>query len=150
MPETMEFPSHEYKSFNPRQPSGQGPAFQPLSTTHYSTTSPLLKMPSPRKITPPENVQRASLLKLNILSTTNHPIASNHPATPPESPFKTTPLDLTRYKARFEECVLANKERKEQKFIPLHYVERVQMPASYFQKLDETLGSGELDYRYSH
>ena len=147
MPEAMEFTLHEYERFSPRQPSGQGSAFQPSSTTHFSTSSSFLKMPSPRKITPPEDAQRASP---NILSAASHPIASNHPATPPQSPFKTTPLDLTRYEARFQECLLANKERREQKFMPLHYVERLRMPASYFTKLDEALGSAEVDHRYAH
>jgi len=147
----MDFPlSNEYESFNPRQPSGRGLTFQSLSRTYCSTSSPSPKMPSRRKITPPEDVQRAPLLKQNVLSTASPPIASNHPATPPESPLEILmPSDLTRYEARFEESVLANKERRGWKFIPLHSVERVQMPASYFRKLDEVLGCNELDFRYT-
>lgn len=83
-------------------------------------------------------------------STTSPPIALNHLANPPESPLELlAPPDLSRYEARFEESVLATKERRERKFIPLHSAERVQMPASYFQKLDEVLGHGELDLRYT-
>lgn len=58
-----------------------------------------------------------------------------------------TPLDLTSYAARLKESAVANKERREPTFIPLHDVERVQMPVSYFQILDEALGCGELDSR---
>ena len=147
----MDFLIHnEYEGWNSRQPSRQGPAFQSLSRTSYSTASSFLKMPSPRKITPPEDVQRAPLLKQNVLSTISPPIASNHPSTPPESPLEMlTPSDLTIYEARLKESVLANKERREQKFIPLHSVERVQMPASYFRKLDEAIAYDALDLQYT-
>jgi len=60
-----------------------------------------------------------------------------------------TPSDLTVYEARLKESVLANKERREQKFIPLRNVERVHMPASYFRKLDEALGYDGFDLRYT-
>ena len=147
----MDFSLHTgYEGFNPRQPSSQGPAFQSLSRTSYSTASPFLKPPSRRKITPPEDIQRAPLLKQNVLPTTSPPIASNHPATPPESPLEIlTPSDLTIYEARLKESILANKERREQKFIPFNSVERVQMPASYFRKLDEAIGYDGLDLRYT-
>ncbi|MCJ1399646.1 hypothetical protein MMC11_002848 [Xylographa trunciseda] len=59
-----------------------------------------------------------------------------------------TPLNLTSYEARFKESVVASKERSEWKFKPLFSMERVQMPASYFHKLDEALGCGELDIRW--
>ncbi|KAK3174165.1 hypothetical protein OEA41_001409 [Lepraria neglecta] len=39
-----------------------------------------------------------------------------------------TPSDLITYEARLKESVLANKERRKQKFIPFNSVERVQMP----------------------
>ena len=147
----MDFPLHSgYEGFNPRQPSGQGPAFQSLSRTSYSTASPFLKLPSRRKITPPEDIQRAPLLKQNVLPTTGPPIASNHPATPPKSPLEMlTPSNLIIYEARLKESVLANKERRTQKFIPFNSVERVQMPASYFRKLDEAIGDDGLDLRYT-
>ena len=147
----MDFPLHSgYEGLNPRQSSSQGLAFQSLSRTSYSTASLFRETPSRRKITPPEEVQRAPLLKQNVLPTISPPIASNHPATPPESPLDMlTPSDLTIYEARLKESVLANKERREQKFIPLHSVERVQMPASYFRKLDEAIGYDGLDYRYT-
>ncbi|KAK3169439.1 hypothetical protein OEA41_008822 [Lepraria neglecta] len=137
------------KGFNPRQPSGQGPAFQSLSRTSYSTTSPFLKLPPRQKITLPEDVQRAPLLKQNVLPTTSPPIASNHLATPPESPLEMlTPSDLTIYEARLKESILANKERRKQKFIPFNSVERVQMPASYFRKLYKAIGDDGLDLRW--
>ena len=144
----MDIPLHNrYDGFNPRQPSGQSPAFQSLYRTSYSTASPF---PSRRKITPPEDVRHAPVLKHNLLPTTSPPVLSNHPATPPESSLKMlTPSNLTIYEARLKESVLANKERREQKFIPLRSVERVHMPASYFQKLDEALGYGELDFQYT-
>lgn len=59
-----------------------------------------------------------------------------------------TPLDLSMYETRLKESVLANKERREQKFIPLRSVERVHMPASYFRKLDEALGNDGFDLQY--
>ena len=59
------------------------------------------------------------------------------------------PSDLTIYEARIKESVLANKERREQNFIPLRRVERIQMPASYIRKLDEALGYDGLDLRYT-
>ncbi|KAK3175170.1 hypothetical protein OEA41_002416 [Lepraria neglecta] len=134
-----------YEGFNPRQPSGQGPAFQSLSRTSYSTASPFLKPLSRRKITPPEDIQRAPLLKQNVLPTTSPPIVSNHPATPPKSPLEMlTPSDLTTYEARLKESILANKERRQEKFTPFNSVERVQMPASYFRKLDEAIGYDDL------
>ncbi|KAK3171767.1 hypothetical protein OEA41_003851 [Lepraria neglecta] len=75
-------------------------------------------------------------------------MVSNHPATPPKSPLEMlTPSDLTTYEARLKESILANKERREQKFIPFNSVERVQMPASYFRKLDEAIGYDGLDLR---
>ncbi|MCJ1350373.1 MAG: hypothetical protein MMC33_000354 [Icmadophila ericetorum] len=58
-----------------------------------------------------------------------------------------TPSDLTIYEARLKESVLANKERREQKLIPLRSVERVHMPASYFRKLDEALRCDGFDLR---
>ena len=147
----MDFPLHTgYDGLNPRQPSGQGPAFQSPSRTSYSTASLFPKLPSRRKITPSEDIRHAPLLKHNLLPTTSPPILSNHPATPPESPLKMlTLLDLTIYEARLKESVLANKERREQKFIPLRSVERVHMPASYFRKLDEALGYDGFDLRYT-
>ena len=147
----MDFGIHTgYEGFNPRQPSSQGPAFQSLSRTSYSTPSPFLKLPSPQKITPLGDIQRAPLLKQNVLPTTSPPIASNYPATPPESPLKMlTPLDLTTYEARLKECVLATKEHRKQKFIPFNSVERVQMPASYFRKLDKAISDDGLDLRYT-
>ena len=60
-----------------------------------------------------------------------------------------TPLDLTTYEARLKEYVLATKERRKQKFIPFNSVERVQMPASYFRKLDKAIGDDGLDLRYT-
>ena len=59
------------------------------------------------------------------------------------------PSDLRIYESRLKEGVLANKERKEQNFIPLRSVERVHMPASYFRKLDEALGYDGIDLRYT-
>ena len=139
-----------YEGINPRQPSSQDPAFQSLSRTSCSTASPFEKMPSRRKITPSEDIQRAPLLKQNALSTTSPPVASNHPATPPESPLEMVmSSDLTIYEARLKESVLANKERREQNFIPSHSVERVQMSASCFRKLDEAIGRDGLDLRYT-
>ena len=136
-----------YDGLNPRQPSGQSPAFQSLSRTSYSTASPFL---SRQKITPSEDVRHAPVLKHNLLPTTSPPVLSNHPATPPESPLKMlTPSNLTIYEARLKESVLANKECREQKFIPLRGVERVHMPASYFRKLDEALGYDGFDLQYT-
>ena len=147
----MDFPLHTgYEGFNPRQPSSQGPAFQSLSRTSYSTASPILKLPSRRKITPPEDIQRVPLLKQNVLPTTSPPIASNHPATPPESPLEIlTPSDLTIDEARLKEYVLATKERRKQNSTPFNSMERVQMPASYFRKLDKVFGDDGLDLRYT-
>lgn len=72
----------------------------------------------------------------------------NHPAASLKTPPKRlTPLGLAKYKARFEEIVRANKERRESNSIPLNIVERVQMPEFDFQKLYEALGGGELGYR---
>ncbi|KAL9135267.1 MAG: hypothetical protein Q9175_003535 [Cornicularia normoerica] len=103
-------------------------------------------MPSRRNITPLEDVQRAPLLKQIVLPTTSPPISSNYPSTPPESPLEMmTPSDLTKYEARLKESVLANKERREPKFIPLRNVERVQMPACYFRKLEKAIGDDGLD-----
>ncbi|KAK3168982.1 hypothetical protein OEA41_005430 [Lepraria neglecta] len=59
-----------------------------------------------------------------------------------------TPLDLTTYEARLKECVLATKEHRKQKFIPFNSVERVQMPASYFRKLDKAIGDDGLNLRW--
>lgn len=56
-----------------------------------------------------------------------------------------TPSHLSLYKARLKESVLANKERREEKFIPLRSVERVHMPSSYFRKLDEAVGYDGFD-----
>lgn len=147
----MDFSLHSrYEGLHPRQPSGQGSAFQSLSRTSYSTASPFLEMPSRRNITLPEDVQRAPLLKQIVLPTTSPPISSNYPSTPPESPLEMmTPSDLTKYEARLKESVLANKERREPKFIPLRNVERVQMPACYFRKLEEAIGDDGLDLQYT-
>lgn len=60
-----------------------------------------------------------------------------------------TPSDLTTYEAKLKESVLANKERRNQKFIPLRDVERVQMPASYFRKLEDAIRYDELDFQYT-
>lgn len=145
----MDFPLHNDEGVNPRQPSSQDSVNQSLFRTSYSTSSPFLTMPSRRKITPPEDVQRASFLKQDVLQTTT-PIASNHPTTPPESPLEILmSSDLTIYEARLKESVLANKERREQNFIPSHSVERVQMAASCFRKLDEAIGHDGLDLRYT-
>ena len=143
----MDFLLHSgYEGLNPRQPSWQGPAFQPSSRTSYPTASP----PSRRKITPPEDVQRAPFLKQNVLPTISPTITSNHPATPPESPLKMlTPPDLALYEARLKESVLANKEHREQNFIPSRSVERVLMPATYFQSMEKAIGGDELDLQYT-
>ena len=145
----MDFPLHSgYEGFNPRQPSGQGPAFQPFSKTS-STASPFLKLPSRRTITPLEDFQRAPLLKQKVLPNTSPAIAPNHLATSAESPFKIlAPSDLPIYEARLKECVLANKERRDPKFTPSRNVERIQMPASYFRNLEEAIGC-EPDLRYT-
>ena len=144
----MDFPLHSgYEGFNPRLPSGQGPAFQPFSRTS-STASPFLKLPLRRTI-PLEDVQRAPLLRQKVLPNTSPPIAPNHLATSPESPFKIlAPSDLPIYEARLKECVLANKERRDPNFTPLRNVERIQMSASYFRNLEEAIGC-ELDFRYT-
>lgn len=98
-------------------------------------------MPSRRKVTPPDEAP--------LLKTTSPPILLNRPATPPESPLEIMrPSDLPVYVARFKECVLANKARREQKFIPWRNVERVHMPAGYLRKLDEVLGDDRLDLMY--
>ena len=92
----------------------------------------------------------SSVLKQNVLPTTSPPIASNHPVTPPESPLEMlTPSDLIIYEARLKESVLANKEYRKQNFIPFNSVERVQMPESYFRKLDKAIGDDGLDLRYT-
>ena len=147
----MDFPLHSgYEGINPRQPSSQDPAFQSLSRISYSTASPFEKMPSRRKITSSEDIQRAALLKQNALLTTSPLIVSNHPATPPESPLEILMSpDLTIYEARLKESVLANKERREQNFLPSHSVERVQMSESCFRKLDEAIDHDGLDLRYT-
>ena len=147
----MDFPIHNgYEGLNPRQPLGQGPAFQWHHRTSHSTTSRFPKLPSGRKITPLEDARHIPLLKHNLLPTTSPPVLPNHPATPPESPLEMlTPSDLTLYEARLKESVLANKERREQKHIPLRNVERVHMPASYFRKLEEAIGDDALDLRYT-
>lgn len=143
----MGFPFHNgHDGFNPRQPSDQGPALQSLSRTSYSSASSISNLPSRPKITPPEDVRHAPPVKLSILPTTSPTIPSNHPATPPESPLEIlTPSDLLIYEARLQDSVLANKERREQKF----NVERLHMPQSYFSKLDEALDYGESDFQYT-
>ena len=141
----------DYEGFHPRQPISQGSAFQSLSTNPYFTPSPSVKMPSRRKVTPPEDVQRSSLLKQNVSTTANPPIRPNYPATPPQSPLQQlTPSDLKTYEARFKECILAKKQRRKSKFIPLYDTERLQMSRTYFQKLYQVLDSGESDYWYTH
>ena len=87
--------------------------------------------------------------KHKLSSPNSPPTALKYPVTPPESQLdKMTPVDLTSYEARFKECVMASKKRSEWKFIPSSCIERVQMPASYFHKLDEALGCGKPDLRY--
>lgn len=77
-------------------------------------------------------------------------IVSNHPATPPENPIKVfTPSDLTIYEARLKECVRANKERKEPNFRPLESVERFEMSATCFKKLEDALDYDGLDFQYA-
>ncbi len=146
----MDFPlTTEHEGFSSRQSSSRVPAFPSLSSSYYPTTSPRLHMPSPRKTKPPEDDQRANHFKQSVLQTASCSVVSNHPATPHQSPLQMLkPLDFTRYEAQLRECVVADKERRERKFIPLHCVERVQMPASYFLSLDKALGFGELDSRY--
>ena len=146
----MDIPLHNrYDGINSRQSSSQGPALQSLSRTPYTTASPFSKLPSRRKIIPPEDVRHAPLLKHSLLPTANPPAPSNHPATPPENPLEMlTPSTLSIYEARLKESVFANKERREQKFIPLRDVERVHMPASYFRKLDKVLGPDGDDLQY--
>ena len=60
-----------------------------------------------------------------------------------------TPSDLTVYKARLSENVLAMKKSKEPNFIPLHSVERLCMREIYFRKLDEILGDDRYDFHYT-
>ncbi len=148
--EAMDFPLRRYEGVNHPQAYGEGPAFQSLSRISYSAASPFLKMPSRRKITPPEDIQRALPLKQDVLPTTSLPIASDHPSTPSESPLQLLTLsDLTIYEARLKESVRANKERREQKFKPLRSVERVKMSRSYFRKLEEAIGDDALDLQYT-
>jgi hypothetical protein len=147
----MDFPLHHgYEGLNPCQPLSQGSAIQSHHRASRSTASVFSKLPSERKFTPLEDARHVPLLKNNLLPTTSRPVLPNHPATPPKSPLEIlTPSDLTIYKARLKESVLANKERREQQHIPLRNVERVSMPASYFQMLEEAIGDDALDLRYT-
>lgn len=59
------------------------------------------------------------------------------------------PSYLAEYKARLKEGVLANKECRDTKFIPLQSVERIKMSATCFQQLEEALGDDGRDLRYT-
>lgn len=137
----MDFSSHTVQEdFSPRF-SAQRPIFHSLSRP--STTS---NMPSPRKITPPEDEHRRVMghKKLSPIYASTMVIC---PPTPPESFAALGPTDISRYEAMFQESIRARKERRKWTFTPLHEVERVQISCNGFDKLYQALGGGELGFR---
>ena len=144
----MEFPLHTgYEDFSFCRPS-HGPTFHSLSRTSESTTngySP--KMPSARKLSPPEDHQRSDLEKKKTLSLMS-PTTPTSPPTPPGSFRTLSPMGVRRYEVMLQEGFNARKERRAMGFTPVCRVERVPMSWRGFWKLYEAVGAGEVAHRY--